>query len=182
MDGYLPAWLITIISLVGSTIITTLIGLIIKHYFTKFMNKKEAEQLRREKEHRELESLKEQKHREERRADVLENLNLVLKPIETKIDNIESSLALDKEATIINIRSTMKSMRDKYKVQGYADVGDKATWEELYNSYRAMGGNHFKEYVDQWREEVKDLPSELKIRKPRKQRVKKEILLEKKGN
>ena len=56
----------------------------------------------------------------------------------------------------------MKSSRDKYKAQGYADAGDKATWAELYNKYRDMGGNHFREYVNAWKEEVEHLPLEKK--------------------
>lgn len=148
MEGYLPAWLITTISLIGSTIITTVVGLIIKHYFTKFMNKKEAEQLKREKENQELMEFREQKHREERKADVLENVGALIKPLEQKIDRIENIVLVDKEATITDIRASMKSMRDRYKAQGFADAGDKATWNELYDNYKQMGGNHFKEYVD----------------------------------
>lgn len=54
----------------------------------------------------------------------------------------------------------MKNMRDKCKKQGYADVGDKATFIELYNHYAKMGGNHFIEYVDTWKTEVENLPLE----------------------
>lgn len=166
MDGYLPAWLITIISLAGSTVITTIVGLVIKHSFTKWMNKKEVIQLKRDAEHEELEELREQKrleeegrHREERKTDVLESVGNLLKPLGQKIDSIEGILTQDKESTIVNIRITMKKLRDDYIQQGFATSADKATWNELYTCYKRMGGNHFKEFVDQWKIDVDNLPN-----------------------
>ena len=29
---------------------------------------------------------------------------------------------------------------------------------ELYNTYAKLGGNHFKEYVDAWKQELDELP------------------------
>jgi len=29
---------------------------------------------------------------------------------------------------------------------------------ELYNTYKSLGGNHFKEYVNAWKQELEDLP------------------------
>lgn len=91
-----------------------------------------------------------------------ESMQKALKPVEEKIDHrfdkIENSLELDKRATIVSLRANMKRLRDVYKKQGYADAGDKGIWNELYARYKDMGGNHFKEYVDQWKNEVNDLP------------------------
>jgi len=82
--------------------------------------------------------------------------------LESKVNTIDSILQEDKEATILNMRITMKTLRDKYVDRGYADAGDKASWEELYNRYAHMGGNHFREYVDQWKYDIQHLPSEQK--------------------
>jgi hypothetical protein len=50
-------------------------------------------------------------------------------------------------------------LRDRYRELGYASRNDKAAWNQLYNDYRDLGGNHFKEDVDQWKDEVNSLPT-----------------------
>ena len=68
--------------------------------------------------------------------------------IRSNIAEVKEQLALDKEATIVQLRTTMKSKRDEFCFQGYVESSDKSNWIELYNRYRDMGGNHFAEYVD----------------------------------
>ena len=48
---------------------------------------------------------------------------------------------------------------------------DKASWMELYNTYGKLGGNHFKEYVDGWKDDVKNLPTEKKKAKSKQRLV-----------
>lgn len=158
------AWVIPI---VVSCIITTVIGFLIKHYLTKYFNKVEAERKAKiEAEKAEQEELLGFRKQEEDRqfAELLANaIKEANKPLCEKVDNIDTKLEQDRKATITVLRSKMKTLRDQYKKQGYADAGDKATWEELYKDYAEMGGNFFKEYVDQWREEVRSLPYEAPV-------------------
>ena len=155
------AWVIPI---VASCIITTVIGFLIKHYLTKYFNKIEAE--RKAKQEREDADRQELEHyRKEHEATELANLisgavQKANEPIIKKIDEIDSKLEQDREATITVIRAKLKNLRDQYKKQGYADAGDKATWNKLYDNYQAMGGNFFKEFVDEWKKEINDLPYE----------------------
>lgn len=158
MNGDLPSWAIAVISLIGSTIVTTLVGLIIKQSFKKYLDKKEELDSESRRKDAELKMFHDEEKRQQHRADIAEGVTTAIKPLDEKINRIEETLTLDKAATVTTIRATLKSLRDKYVAQGFADVGDKATWEELYNNYRSMGGNHFKEYVDSWRADVKNLP------------------------
>ena len=158
MNGDLPSWAIAVISLIGSTIVTTLVGLIIKQSFKKYLDKKEELDSESRRKDAELKMFHDEEKRQQHRADIAEGVTTAIKPLDEKINRIEETLTLDKAATVTTIRATLKSLRDKYVAQGFADVGDKATWEELYNNYRSMGGNHFKEYVDSWRIDVKNLP------------------------
>lgn len=158
MNGDLPGWAITIISLAGSTAITTIVGLIIRYYFKKYLGKKEEQESESKKRDLELAKFYEEEKRQQQKADIAESVAAAIKPLDEKINRIEIVLTQDKAATITNIRSTLKSLRDRYMVQGFADIGDKATWEELYEDYKQMGGNHFKEYVDSWRVDVQNLP------------------------
>ena len=158
MNGDLPSWAIAVISLIGSTIVTTLVGLIIKQSFKKYLDKKEELDSESRRKDAELKMFHDEEKRQQHRADIAEGVTTAIKPLDEKINRIEETLTLDKAATVTTIRATLKSLRDKYVAQGFADVGDKATWEELYNNYKSMGGNHFKEYVDSWRIDVKNLP------------------------
>ena len=85
--------------------------------------------------------------------------------IRSNIAEVKEQLALDKEATIVQLRTTMKSKRDEFCFQGYVESSDKSNWIELYNRYRDMGGNHFAEYVDGWKRDVETLPVKNKFEK-----------------
>ena len=52
----------------------------------------------------------------------------------------------------------MKHTLDECKKVGYASTSEKANWNELYSSYKKLGGNHFREYVDEWKKEMNQLP------------------------
>ena len=156
------AWAVPIIV---SCIITTVIGFLIKHYLTKYFKKiddeRKAKQEKEDADRAELE-----RYRKEHESAELANLisgavQQANAPIITKIEEIDEKLRQDREATITVIRAKMKTLRDQYKNQGYADGGDKATWNQLYDNYQAMGGNYFKEFVNEWKKEVNELPYEL---------------------
>ena len=85
--------------------------------------------------------------------------------IRSNIAEVKEQLALDKEATIVQLRTTMKSKRDEFCSQGYVESSDKSNWIELYNRYRDMGGNHFAEYVDGWKQDIENLPVKNKFKK-----------------
>ena len=88
-------------------------------------------------------------------------------PIAKDVAQIKGNLAQNTEGTVTLLRNDMKKARDYYKDEKhFATTNDKASWMELYNTYGKLGGNHFQEYVDGWRQEVMELPTE----KPRQRR------------
>lgn len=77
--------------------------------------------------------------------------------VEQKADlaSVKTMLESNEAATILELRVDMKSIRDRHVIEGKKlDIGDIATWKELYKRYSEMGGNHFKEYVDSWGKEI----------------------------
>lgn len=149
-------WIMALITLGASTIVSTIISTIIKRAVEHKMDVNLAEQ-------KELAELKSEKERMERKKDVVTTMREELKPIQDCVISIREDLTLDKAATTTSIRANLKQLRDRYKEQGYADAGDIGTWNELYDDYKAMGGNHFKAYVDQWKAEVNALPHEKQV-------------------
>lgn len=85
--------------------------------------------------------------------------------IRSDIAEVKKQLTLDKDATVVQLRTTMKSKRDEFCSQGYVESSDKSNWIELYNRYRDMGGNHFAEYVDGWKQDIENLPVKNKFEK-----------------
>ena len=84
-------------------------------------------------------------------------------PLANDVATIKNNLSLNTEGTVTLLRNDMKKALDFYKDEkGYATTNDKASWMELYKTYDKLGGNHFKEYVDGWKQEVKNLPPEKK--------------------
>lgn len=101
------------------------------------------------------------------------------KPINDKLDNItadviaiKEDLANNTKGTVTLLRNDMKKSLDYCKRQGYAGASDRANWHELYNTYGKLGGNHFKEYVDAWKEELEKLPASAPIKGRKSKAVK----------
>ena len=149
MDNFL----IGLISAIVSTIVTTSVGLVVKKSVEKRFDRKEAART-------ELEKLQEEKRRQERREDVLQTLHEELKPLIDKVDNMQKALNLDVEGTVTQLREFMKLSRDRFVEQGYISASDYASWHELYSTYKKLGGNHFREYVDAWKDDVESLQRE----------------------
>lgn len=101
-----------------------------------------------------------------------------MKPIETKlnsisveIENIKNDLADNTIGTVTMLRDRMKAILDECRAEDYASTSTKANWHELYTTYKSLGGNHFKEYVDAWKEELDELPAIPPVKKSRKQKT-----------
>lgn len=97
--------------------------------------------------------------------DELQPLREDVSDIRLDISEVKKQLTLDKEATVVQLRTTMKSKRDEFCSQCYVESSDKSNWIELYNRYRDMGGNHFAEYVDGWKQDIENLPVKSKFEK-----------------
>ena len=119
---------------------------------------------KKQKELDEIEALKEKKRTEELMRLINASLDTRLTPIANDVNLIKGNLALNTEGTVTILRNDMKKSLDFYKDRGWASANDKANWMELYTTYGKLGGNHFKEYVDQWRKELEGLPPKKKTR------------------
>lgn len=120
---------------------------------------------RREQTERENERLRQEANNAALLKMIGDALDAKLSPLADDIVHIKETISLNTEGTVTLMRNDMKKMLDHYKEKGYASASDKAAWTELYNTYRKLGGNHFREYVDAWKQEVLDLPVQKTTRK-----------------
>lgn len=96
---------------------------------------------------------------------VKEDLGSQIASLDTDIGHIKEGIAnlqkaVDRlQVSLVRVdRILMKANLDSYKEQGYASESDRAAWNELYQDYKELGGNHFKEYVNEWRSTLEALP------------------------
>lgn len=158
MDNWIIATFSALVSLVLTTTLTAIVSTIIKKIVEKKLDASFKAQNAHLKEHEELMKMRADIEHQKRSEEILMAIRKEMTPVSEGISSIKQDLEADRAATIISIRSNMKQLRDKYLTQGFADTGDNATWNELYNNYSALGGNHFKEYVNQWKTEINSLP------------------------
>ena len=142
---------VSIVSLVVSILTLCGVGVYMSLHTKKRFEKKQAES-------DEIEELKEQKRIENLMKLINGALDNKLAPIANDVSSVKCNLALNTEGTVTILRNDMKKSLDFYKERGYASSNDKANWMELYNTYGKLGGNHFKEYVDEWKKEIEGLP------------------------
>lgn len=164
----LPVWASTLITAAISTIITTIISLTVKWSIQKHLDKKDEQM-------EQLEQYKHGQRKKERQEEMSEIVTASLKPIINRIDDIDQKVTiiqydrqLERDATIVTMRIKMMELRDMYCKRGYCDSHEKATWDELYHRYEKLGGNHFSEYVNQYKEEIHNLPDSLESKVTKK--------------
>ena len=154
----MPIW-VQVVSIVAG-IIGTLLGIFgVSAYINERMKHKatrrnQAEDAREA----EIAELMHQKHLNELRAIIREENA----DIKSDIAMIKDNLALNTKGTVTILRNDMKKSLDSFKAQGFISRSDKINWNELYNTYAELGGNHFREFVNGWRDELEDIPTEQK--------------------
>lgn len=153
------SWLGPVLTIIVSAVIPTVVGYLIKRTLDKHFNERDAIEKKNKKEHDELQKIKEEKEREERKDDMKETVKEAIKPLEKKVEVLHEKLFVNSEGTVTLLRDRMKITKDIYIARGYASDSDKANWNQLYKAYKQLGGNHFKEYVDQWKVSIEELPA-----------------------
>lgn len=167
-----PTWAYALITTLVTGALSTIIGFVVKFMMQrKFDKKKQIE-----------DKAKEQEAYEKRRAikDVVtESLAPVVENIDTinkKIDGIINENCKETKATVVTMRIKMDELCATYTERGWCNIHEKATWNELYNEYKNLGGNHFDEYVNSWKAAIEKLPDEEKIPEQKGSKQKKRLL------
>lgn len=180
--GDLPNWAISIISPICTVVIVGIMGFVIQHIIKRNLEKRDKrndERLEQEtRKQAEYEELRHRKRAEERKVEISDAVNAALTPVVAKLDELDAKindvkhdLIQDRDATVVQMRVNMMNLHSLYMKQGWADVHQKATWNELYSRYRELGGNHFTEYVDAYKEEIDNLPTTAEKKKTTKKRL-----------
>lgn len=153
-----PLEITQLVSIIVSGIVSLAVLFGVGVYFTERARHKASKKNQKEDDE---EALKKAAYKEELRTVIREEN----KPLENKIEKLDKNvvemkgdLANNTVGTVTLLRDRMKAILDDCRDKGYASPSTKANWHELYTTYGNLGGNHFKEYVDQWKKTLDDLP------------------------
>lgn len=155
---------ISILGVIISLLTLCGIGVVMKHFWDdKYEEKKANTAEKKEKAKKE----RQEEIREVFTAEIRKELTPVhdeLKSMSQSLNGIDTTIRLLKESVIALDRIVMKMNLDLYKDHGYVNSSDRAAWNELFHNYSNLGGNHFKEYVDEWRKILEGLPTKEEVK------------------
>jgi hypothetical protein len=130
MDGLIT----TIISIIGSTIITTVVAVVIKESFSRHFRKIEEEEASRRANNEKILVLESQKSREEIKLDIREAIREAVEPMKKDLEMI-------KKGTQAGLRYDLFMMADEWLAKGFCPRRIKSDFEYLYNQYHLLGKN-----------------------------------------
>ena len=148
-------WIIAVVVLVGETIITTIVGLIIGTWWNK--KQKEKEELAKLREEKRLE---EDNARCQKMKDAVHEEMIDMKgELKKEIDPLREDLDLMKKTMQKDVRRSLRQDGKMYCDRKYASQQEKTEFDELYWAYHNLGRNGV---VDSLHERVMNLPDEPK--------------------
>lgn len=141
-------WFTIVTGILTILAIPSLCGLLWKDLYTR--KKENSESARQAREQKNFEKIRE----------IVQEENA---PLRKEISDLTEVTNKMKESDVTLLRDRMQCSLNYCKRQGYRSTSDYANWNELLNSYRSLGGNHFKEYVNSWQQAMEDLPTKEKF-------------------
>ena len=130
----LEGWLVTIISIAGSTAITTFIATFINKSISKHFSKIEREETVRRNQADKLLILESQRSKEEIKSDIRDAIREAIEPMKKDLEMI-------KKGTQAGLRYDLFMMADEWLSKGFCPRRIKSDFEHLYTQYHLLGKN-----------------------------------------
>jgi hypothetical protein len=135
-----------VISIVGTVLAIALsvaIPLVIKHYLQKYIDARDAKNV-------ELEQLRHDKRREERKQEIreivvesVEPINSQIEDLSNKVDGINDQLKKVEDGALSTLRNDILTCYYRCAEKGYCNDYDYTNIHHMYESYDALKGNSF---------------------------------------
>lgn len=117
-------WLVPVLTLVTTTVITTVTGLVVSRKVNDHFRKKDEEDARTRRALEEAAELRDKNIREQRIEDVQNAVEKGLIPVQEKIDVLSDKLDNNTDGTLTLLRDRMKWKKDQLVKQGSASSAD----------------------------------------------------------
>ncbi len=135
-----------VISIVGTVlaiVLSVAVPLVIKHYLQKYIDKKDARNI-------ELEQLRHEKRRDERKQEIREivvesvqPINAQINDLSSKVDGINNQLKKVEDGALSTLRNDILTCYYRCAEKGYCNDYDYTNIHHMYESYEALKGNSF---------------------------------------
>lgn len=153
----MPEWLVALISVGASTAVSTIVGIVLKHSFTRYFEKKDKEKKEQEEEKLRLQKFE----KEESDKKLIETVDSVVKthtdPIDEELVRITSKLTKVADGTLDTLRDRILTVYYKCLEKHYRSEYDIANVDHMYKDYVALNGNSF---VDDCMQKFRQIPTE----------------------
>lgn len=146
-------WIIAVVVLVGETIITTIVGLIIGTWWNK--KQKEKEELARLREQERVNADNERCNKMQ--CTIREEMGTMKEEFKKDLQPISEDMDLMKKTMQKDVRRSLRQDGKMYIDRGYASQQEKTEFDELYWAYHNLGKNGV---VDNLHDKVMNLPDE----------------------
>ena len=133
-------WVIAVVSIAGSTAVTTVIGFLVKRMLDKYFAKKDKEEEDRRTALAEAEKIKEERLREERRQDVKQIVKEEIEPLNAKVDILTDKVSKTEEGTLSSLRNDILTCYYRCLEKGYRGDWDYENIHHLYDAYFDLNG------------------------------------------
>ena len=168
----MPDWVIAVISIAGSALISGVVGYLVKRTLDKYFKKKDKEQQDKEEKLKKAEELLEAEKNLKLEAMMNKVVEAHTDPIDQKLDLMEDKLTKVANGTVDTLRDRILSCYYKCLEKGYYTQYDYENIHHMNTDYINLDGNTF---VAECIRKFDELPSEaewkLKQSKPRKKKT-----------
>ena len=171
----LPAWAVTLISVAVSTIVTGIVGYVVKRSLDKYFKKKETKEVDLQDKLKDLEELKSDNMREQRREDMIAVVKAELIPVADKIDALIDKVSKTENGTLSSLRNDILTCYYRCCEKGYRGDWDFENIHHLFDAYKELNGNSFVRDVMTRFDELPSKEEYTKLKESEKQQKQRKI-------
>ena len=139
----MPGWVVTLISVAASAVVSGIVGFFIKRTLDRYFAKKDQEQREKEEKLEKAEALLEEK----KQKTLEETMNRVVEahtaPINEKLEKLDDKVSKIENGTLDTLRDRILSTYYKCLEKGYRTQYDFENVHHMYKDYLNLEGNSF---------------------------------------
>ena len=132
----MPGWLITVISIAGSALISGVIGYLVKRSLDKYFKKRDEKEEQIKRQAQELEELRAKQEQEALEKFIKEAIRSETEPLGKKLDAVANG-------TLSGLRNSILTCYYKCLEKGYRNDWDYQNVHHLNDSYLDLNGNSY---------------------------------------
>ena len=140
-------WVIALISIAVSALISGVVGYIVKRTLDRYFKRKDDDERLNQARAEELEALRDERVRQQRREDIREIVKEEIQSLSDKVDVLTDKVTKNEEGTLASLRNDILTCYYRCREKGYRGNWDFENIHHLYDAYIKLNGNSFIEDI-----------------------------------